>query len=226
MKNELKRYHNNNNSNNNKHQSRPSNASAYPNKCKSMISQSSNGRKGYLISLFEDYNSNNGDVRVASKHVTNYNMMRAVTEQRHLKHVFNTLRSAAKKLLNDDNMYHTLYMVNHKVEERLFEYEGVINFLLLLGFDSDVMGQRFICKEKLNQEVIRTAIRVLDGHESKLKAVVNMDSAMLAYGIPVVSSEPNNSINANNADGSESDDINIQQIVLLCTHEQQKIMKS
>ncbi|ETN99954.1 hypothetical protein RFI_37513 [Reticulomyxa filosa] len=66
---------NNNNKNNNKHQSQPSNASAYPNQNKSMMSPSSNERKGSLRSLFEDDNRNNGEVRVSSKHVTNYNMM-------------------------------------------------------------------------------------------------------------------------------------------------------
>ncbi|ETO05171.1 hypothetical protein RFI_32224, partial [Reticulomyxa filosa] len=40
------------------------------------------------------------------------------------KHVFNTLRSVAKKLLKDDERYRTLDTTNPKVEERLLGYEG------------------------------------------------------------------------------------------------------
>ncbi|ETO32430.1 hypothetical protein RFI_04687, partial [Reticulomyxa filosa] len=75
------------------------------------------------------------------------------------RHVFNTLRSATKKLLKDDERYRILDTTNPKVEEPFLGYEGVIDFLLLLIFDSDVMGQRLFCKEKPDQEVIRTSIR-------------------------------------------------------------------
>ncbi|ETO37008.1 Ras guanine nucleotide exchange factor [Reticulomyxa filosa] len=243
------------------------------------MSPSSNGRKGSLKSLFEDDNhNNNGEVRVVSKHVMNYNMMMQLSQNKagagggavgsgsgggaaaaggngvdgmkkkkadkdaferavidiscyneSPRQVFNTLRSVAKKLLKDDERYRTLDTTNPKVEERLLGYEGVIDFLLLLGFDSDAMGQRLVCKEKPDQEVIRTAIRVLDSHENRLKAAVHMDSAMLASGVQssarnlsVVERPVSNSINANNADDNESDDMTLQQIVLLCTHEQQR----
>eukprot|EP01084_Bolivina_argentea_P308021 532503_1 len=56
--------------------------------------------------------------------------------------VFSTLRSVAKKLLKDDVRYRTLDTTNPKVSERLIGYEGVVDFLTLLGFESDVMGMK------------------------------------------------------------------------------------
>ncbi|ETO11427.1 hypothetical protein RFI_25948 [Reticulomyxa filosa] len=120
---------------------------------RSMMLLSSNGRKVSLRYLFEDNNRNNGEVRVASRHMINYNMMTQLSQNKSSSNdgdkdtfertVINTatyFQHAAKKLLKDDEKYRTLDTTNAKVEEQLLGYEGVIDFLLLLGFDSDVMG--------------------------------------------------------------------------------------
>eukprot|EP01084_Bolivina_argentea_P059325 108329_1 len=51
-----------------------------------------------------------------------------------------TLRSVAKKTLKDDLRWRTLDTTNPKVMERLINFEGVLNFLTLLGFEADAMG--------------------------------------------------------------------------------------
>merc|ERR1712113_18622 len=82
--------------------------------------------------------------------------------------VFSTLRSVAKKLLKDDVRYRTLDTTNPKVMERLIGFEGVLDFLMLLGFESDAMGMKLICEQKPSQQVVRNAIEVLNTYESRL----------------------------------------------------------
>ncbi|ETN98663.1 hypothetical protein RFI_38829, partial [Reticulomyxa filosa] len=191
------------NNNNNKHQSQLSNASAYSNQSKSMITETVATVVVVVAAVAIEWKKKDSFER-AVINISCYNA--------NPKQVFNTLQSVAKKLLKDDKRYRTLDTTNPKVEKRLFGYEGIVDFLLLLGFDSDVMGQRLVCKGKLDQEVIRTAIQALDIHEYKTKAAVNTDSAMLASGIQSLDRSINNSINANNDDDNESDGITIQQI--------------
>merc|ERR1712228_1145087 len=76
--------------------------------------------------------------------------------------VFSTLRSVAKKLLKDDVRYRTLDTTNPKVTERLIGYEGVLDFLTLLGFESDAMGMKLICEVKPSANVVHNAITVLN----------------------------------------------------------------
>merc|ERR1719458_1278668 len=82
--------------------------------------------------------------------------------------VFSTLRSVAKKLLKDDIRYRTLDTTNPKVMERLIGFEGVLDFLMLLGFSSDAMGMKLICEQKPSQQIVRNAIEVLNTYESRL----------------------------------------------------------
>jgi len=82
--------------------------------------------------------------------------------------VFSTLRSVAKKLLKDDVRYRTLDTTNPKVMERLIGFEGVLDFLMLLGFSSDAMGMKLVCQQKPSQQVVRNAIDVLNTYESRL----------------------------------------------------------
>merc|ERR1719229_2175659 len=81
--------------------------------------------------------------------------------------VFSTLRSVAKKLLKDDVRYRTLDTTNPKVTERLIGYEGVIDFLQLLGFVSDSLGLKLVCEQKPSPQVVRNAIEVLNTYESR-----------------------------------------------------------
>merc|ERR1712113_928581 len=82
--------------------------------------------------------------------------------------IFATLRSVAKKLLKDDIRYRTLDTTNPKVMERLIGFEGVLDFLMLLGFESDAMGMKLVCEQKPTQQMVRNAIEVLNTYESRL----------------------------------------------------------
>eukprot|EP00485_Elphidium_margaritaceum_P004231 CAMPEP_0202693288 /NCGR_PEP_ID=MMETSP1385-20130828/7442_1 /ASSEMBLY_ACC=CAM_ASM_000861 /TAXON_ID=933848 /ORGANISM="Elphidium margaritaceum" /LENGTH=1095 /DNA_ID=CAMNT_0049348947 /DNA_START=39 /DNA_END=3326 /DNA_ORIENTATION=- len=82
--------------------------------------------------------------------------------------VFSTLRSVAKKLLKDDVRYRTLDTTNPKVMERLIGFEGVLDFLMLLGFESDAMGAKLICEQKPSPDVVKNAITVLNTYENRM----------------------------------------------------------
>jgi len=87
--------------------------------------------------------------------------------------VFSTLRSVAKKLLKDDARYRTLDTTNPKVMERLIGYEGVLDFLQLLGFESDAMGMKLICQEAPSAQVVQNAITVLNSYQQRFRMTDN-----------------------------------------------------
>merc|ERR1719242_2935458 len=83
--------------------------------------------------------------------------------------VFSTLRSVAKKLLKDNVRYRTLDTTNPKVMERLIGFEGVLDFLMLLGFESDAMGMKLICQQKPSPKVVSSAIKVLNSYQQRFR---------------------------------------------------------
>merc|ERR1719242_2966958 len=83
--------------------------------------------------------------------------------------VFSTLRSVAKKLLKDNARYRTLDTTNPKVMERLIGFEGVLDFLMLLGFESDAMGMKLICQQKPSPKVVSSAIKVLNSYQQRFR---------------------------------------------------------
>merc|ERR1719361_3215081 len=133
--------------------------------------------------------------------------------------VFSTLRSVAKKLLKDDVRYRTLDTTNPKVMKRLIGFEGVLDFLMLLGFESDAMGAKLICEEKPSRQVVSNAIEVLNTYESRLglgrskKSANNKaddERSMVTLGGP----GPND-----NENGDEEDTLTLEQIIIWSTHE-------
>jgi len=78
--------------------------------------------------------------------------------------VFETLRSVAKKLLEDDPKldFRTLDTRTPKMIERLIGFEGVLDFLQLLGFESDEKGMKLVCEEKPSVLTVMNAVDVLD----------------------------------------------------------------
>ena len=93
------------------------------------------------------------------------------------KRVYNTLKAVTKKLYKDDPKYRTLDTTNPKVIERLIGFEGVLDFLRLLGFESDLVGAKLICTEKPQHEVLDVALDVLKEYsrkfDSKKKPIPN-----------------------------------------------------
>lgn len=76
-----------------------------------------------------------------------------------------TLRSVSKRLLKDDPRWRTLDTTNPKVTERLINYEGVLDYLELLGFESDPMGIKLICYDKPPRDRIKNSIEALKEYE-------------------------------------------------------------
>lgn len=52
--------------------------------------------------------------------------------------------------------------------ERLVGFEGVIDFLMLLGFQSDEMGLKLICEQKPMQMTVKNAVDVLNEYEQRV----------------------------------------------------------
>merc|ERR1712013_693140 len=101
--------------------------------------------------------------------------------------VFSTLRSVAKKLLKDDVRYRTLDTTNPNVMERLIGYEGVLDFLMLLGFESDAMGMKLICQDAPSAQVVQNAITVLNSYQQRFRMtdnglVMNMGAPLGPHG--------------------------------------------
>merc|ERR1719491_672145 len=78
--------------------------------------------------------------------------------------VFETLRSVAKKLLEDDPKldFRTLDTRTPKMIERLIGFEGVLDFLRLLGFECDHTRTKLVCEEKPLVLTVNNAVDVLD----------------------------------------------------------------
>ena len=53
--------------------------------------------------------------------------------------------------------------------ERLIGFEGVLDFLMLLGFESDAMGMKLICQEKPSPKVVSSAIKVLNSYQQRFR---------------------------------------------------------
>merc|ERR1719361_3302929 len=103
--------------------------------------------------------------------------------------VFSTLRSVAKKLLKDDVRYRTLDTTNPKVMERLIGFEGVLDFLVKLGFESDAVGAKLICKVKPSANVVHNAITVLNSYQQRFRMTQGgpmnmMQMNMMQYNNP------------------------------------------
>ena len=113
--------------------------------------------------------------------------------------------------------------------ERLIGFEGVLDFLMLLGFSADAMETKLICEEKPSQQVVRNAIEVLNTYETRLglgrqKKRRNDNGA--ANGMKpqkdddvesrVTSGGPDD-FGPREDDGSDS--FTLEQIIIIATHE-------
>jgi len=152
--------------------------------------------------------------------------------------VFSTLRSVAKKLLKDDVRYRTLDTTNPKVMERLIGFEGVLDFLMLLGFESDAIGMKLICEQKPSPQIVRNAIEVLNTYEGRLglgrkkKRKNRADSddqnkqddeqSYITAGGPAEDLEAGlttGGAGSGGADKDEEDTLTLEQVVIWSTHE-------
>ena len=122
--------------------------------------------------------------------------------------VISTLRSVAKKLLKDDARHRTLDTTNPRVMERLIGYDGVLDFLMLLGFKSDALGMKLTCAEP-KQKLMYDAITALNECQARymMKKVENK-------------ADENDLKDVNNDDNNDEDIIwTVDSIINYGTHE-------
>jgi len=147
------------------------------------------------------------------------------------KSIFATLRSVAKKLLKDDIRYRTLDTTNPKVVERLVGFEGVIDFLMLLGFQSDEFGLKLICEQKPLQLTVKHAVDVLNDFEQRVDSMVPIPKRSMSTrrGLNVTAGGPGSPGDGHADDGGgdgqdgdaepEEDTMTLHQIIIWATHE-------
>ncbi len=119
------------------------------------------------------------------------------------------------KFKENNIRYRTLDTTNPKVVERLVGFEGVLDFLMLLGFESDEMGMKLICEQKPSQQVVRNAVDVLNSYENRLGIGKNNKNNKNNKTPQQPKEQPNN----NNENESEEDTLTLEQIILWSTHE-------
>ena len=91
------------------------------------------------------------------------------TYTEHPERVYHTLRSVARKLRKPDVRYRTLDTTGPKVVERLLGFDGVIDFLSLLGFESDALNIKLIVKKQQPSAKIELFIDVLTDYNIKFE---------------------------------------------------------
>ena len=88
--------------------------------------------------------------------------------------VFNTLRGVTKKLITDDDpRYRVLDVNNQKVVERLLGYDGVIEFLHLLGFEIDDTASKLIVQTKPKFQHLSLGLEVLNQFKKRWRMYDN-----------------------------------------------------
>eukprot|EP01083_Nonionella_stella_P318050 1160617_1 len=148
--------------------------------------------------------------------------------------IFATLRSVTKKLLKDDIRYRTLDTTNPIVIEKLVGFDGVLDFLLLLGFESDPMGMKLICEPKPSKLIVRNAVEVLSAQmkilSSQIKArgsVSNksdMEHIHDAGGTQGQDDDDDLKSKKDDTEGDpvDADTLTLEQIILWSTHEKMR----
>ena len=121
--------------------------------------------------------------------------------------IFKTLMTISRKVLLNDR-FRRLDRTNPKVIERLLSFEGVLEYLQLLGFESTSL--QLICHEKPQSWIIDTSIAVLKEFIAKFEGV-NILSSNKETNDDVITETKENTI--------EEDSLRLNQIIVWITHE-------
>jgi len=130
--------------------------------------------------------------------------------------VFTVLRIVTRKLLKPDLKYRTLDTTLPRVQEGLLGFEGVLEFLQLLGFKADESMTKLVIEPDQPPEgVIKAALGVIE------KKIEYMKQRMESHKIrrQVLSSGDGNTTRGPNQQADNSDDFNLNQLVTFITHE-------
>ena len=149
----------------------------------------------------------------------------------------------------DNARYRTLDTTNPKVMERLIGFEGVLDFLMLLGFESDAMGMKLICGQKPSPKVVHSAIKVLNSYQQRFR--MTDDGSKAATGSKAAANgkekggadsdgveEPLSPnvvspgfgddfeavVDGQDVDGKKNDILTLEQIVIWATHESTQVI--
>jgi len=110
--------------------------------------------------------------------------------------IFGYLQSAAEQLLNEEENLKNNRTLDHTVMDQLLGFDGVLDFLSLLGYKSDDMGSKLVCLSTPNRDMVTCAIKVLQTYRARLRINNNDDD-----------------------DEKQQDTLTLQQIIIWSTHE-------
>ena len=147
--------------------------------------------------------------------------------------IYATLKSVSKKLLKHDMRYRTLDIKNPKVIDRLLGFVGVIDFLQLLGFESDATGTKLVCKNKPQKQIVNDAVITLQVYKNKFggaqfvnsrdNVTDDVDSASRSMAVmrSVAQDLDYDIVKVDEAEGSNDDVdyLTLKQLILWSTHE-------
>eukprot|EP01084_Bolivina_argentea_P296571 510790_1 len=125
-----------------------------------------------------------------------------------------TLKSVVQKLMKNHIKYRILDTTNPKVMDKLLNYEGVLDFLVLLGFESDSMGTKLICNNPPENSLLEKVIDLLSSNINR-QPIQNLIQSETDESIPIIPIESMENIVETQEDESS---LTLEQIIMWSTH--------
>ncbi len=110
--------------------------------------------------------------------------------------LLNTLRNVCKKINNFHDKYRVLDTTNPLVQQKLMGYDGILLFLSLLGFESNMMATKLVCKYPPSLNVIQDVISIINAYKPINVRPINIMPPVIP--VHVLSNLINDSDNNNN----------------------------
>eukprot|EP00484_Ammonia_sp_Unknown_P030700 CAMPEP_0197050808 /NCGR_PEP_ID=MMETSP1384-20130603/25624_1 /TAXON_ID=29189 /ORGANISM="Ammonia sp." /LENGTH=804 /DNA_ID=CAMNT_0042483269 /DNA_START=16 /DNA_END=2430 /DNA_ORIENTATION=- len=125
--------------------------------------------------------------------------------------IFSHLQTVTTHLLKDQS--------NLKIMDKLLGFEGVLDFLHLLGYESDDKGSKIVCKKKPDKPVVESAMQIIDRYQTRMSIV--------RYSIASSDTEQKQTNEVNLYDDQQeqpdfvklNESLSLEQIVIWSTHE-------
>eukprot|EP00484_Ammonia_sp_Unknown_P008798 CAMPEP_0197079748 /NCGR_PEP_ID=MMETSP1384-20130603/213782_1 /TAXON_ID=29189 /ORGANISM="Ammonia sp." /LENGTH=387 /DNA_ID=CAMNT_0042518627 /DNA_START=25 /DNA_END=1188 /DNA_ORIENTATION=+ len=133
--------------------------------------------KEYLMSMHDEF-IHHQDTKQQLKQSVMYIMDN--NAERYVFALLGVLKSVSKKLFKNEAKYRVLDTTNIHVVQRLLGYDGVFEFLSVLGFEANTAGNKLICQHQASMEVIRNAINVIDECAAERRTQLNANRTTAA----------------------------------------------
>eukprot|EP01084_Bolivina_argentea_P238468 400621_1 len=127
-----------------------------------------------------------------------------ITYNENVFRLLNTLRNVSRKLMLADNKYKILDTTNPLVQQKLMGFEGVLHFLSLLGFESNITATKLICKYPPPMHIIHEAISVIDTYKPERRPSYDPPNINIPPINPIISNFIHGNFNYNNMNNMQN----------------------